>query len=142
MMRAYSVPNSRWAFKLAPPQLLGRAQKAYAAMESGEATDYALWKVVILRRYDINCDTYHQRFRNTTKTPEETYQELATRTPDLARKWAKESATREELLELVATEQVLNTLPEDVRIWVRERTPMTTAAAGQLAEDYRQARGL
>ena len=103
MMWAYSVPNSRWAFKLAP-QLLGRAQKAYVAMESGEATDYALWKVAILRRYDINCDTYHQRFQNTTKTPEETYRELATRTLDLARKWAKESATREELLELVATE--------------------------------------
>jgi len=58
MMTAYNVPNSRWAFKLAP-QLSGKAQKAYAAMESEQATDYAQVKEAILRRYDINCDHLH-----------------------------------------------------------------------------------
>ena len=37
-------------------------------------------------------------------------------------------------------EQLLNTLPEDVRVWVSERKPTTSAEAGQLAEDYLQAR--
>ena len=67
----------------------------------------------------------------TTRKADETYQELASRTLDLARKWTKECAKREELLEHVASEQnVKNTLPEDVRIWVREQKPKTTAVAG------------
>ena len=37
-------------------------------------------------------------------------------------------------------EQLLTTLPEDVRVWVTERKPRTAAEAGQLAEDYLQAR--
>ena len=38
-------------------------------------------------------------------------------------------------------EQLLNMLPEDVRVWVQERKPKTSAEAGELAEDYMQARG-
>ena len=37
-------------------------------------------------------------------------------------------------------EQLLTTLPEDVRMWVKERKPKTTTDAAQLAEDYLQAR--
>ena len=37
-------------------------------------------------------------------------------------------------------EQLLNALPEEVRIWVKERKPKTSAEAGQLADDYAQAR--
>ena len=46
----------------------------------------------------------------------------------------------EELRELIATEQVLRALPEGLRVWVQERKPKTAAEAGQLAEDYLQAR--
>ena len=37
-------------------------------------------------------------------------------------------------------EHLLATLPEDVHVWVTEQKPKTTAEAGQLAEDYLQAR--
>ena len=37
-------------------------------------------------------------------------------------------------------EQLLTTLPEDVRVWVTERKQKTAAEAGQLVEDYLQAR--
>lgn len=40
------------------------------------------------------------------KKPDQTYQELAIRTLELFDRWTKESATREDLLELVATEQL------------------------------------
>ena len=33
-------------------------------------------------------------------------------------------------------EQLMNTLPSDVHVWVRERKPDTVAGAGQLADDY------
>jgi len=34
----------------------------------------------------------------------------------------------------------VNTLPDDVRVWVKERKPKTSMEAGQLADDYVQAR--
>ena len=37
-------------------------------------------------------------------------------------------------------EQLVSTLPKNVRIWVKERKSKTSAEAGQLADDYAQAR--
>jgi len=42
----------------------------------------------------------------------------------------------DETHELVATEQLLNTLPQDIQIWVQERKPTTSSEAGRLADDY------
>ena len=39
----------------------------------------------------------------------------------------------------MTAEQVLNVLPCDVQVWVRERKPRTSEEVGQLAEDYLQA---
>ena len=39
-------------------------------------------------------------------------------------------------------EQFLSTLPENVRVWVKERKPKSSTEASQLADDYMQARRL
>ena len=70
----------------------------------------------------------------------ETNRELAARLGDLAEKWTQGCETKEEQKDLVILEQLVNTLPEDVRIWVKERKPKTSMEAGQLADDYIQAR--
>ena len=138
-MTAYEVDKSRWSYMLAP-QLTGKAQRAFAAMEAERSGDYDAVKDAILRRYDINEKAYRQRLRASAKKGEETYRELATRTMELTQKWTKECKTKQDVLEMIATEQLLNTVSEEVRVWVRERKPKTTAEAGQLAEDYVQAR--
>ena len=43
-------------------------------------------------------------------------------------------------MEVVAQEQLLNTLPINVRVCVHERKPTTCLEAGQLADDYAPAR--
>ena len=60
-MQAYKVPNERWVYKLAS-QLTGRAQQAYAAMPTADAGKYEEVKAAKQRRYDINAETYWQRF--------------------------------------------------------------------------------
>ena len=139
MMGAYDVPRARWVFKLAP-QLSGKAQKAYTALSAEDAVEYDKVKDAILARYDINLETYRRRFREATKGPEETYRQLATRILDSAKQWTRDCTSVGELRELIATEQVLRALPESIRVWVHERKPKTAAEAGQLAEDYLQAR--
>ena len=127
--------------KLAP-QLTGKAQQAYTALNATDATDYDKVKEAILARYDINCETYRRRFRTATKQPGETHRELATRIRDLVCTWTRDCKTVDEIREVVAVEQLLDSLPHDVSIWVRERKPDKVYSAGQLAEDYLQARGL
>lgn len=137
-MGTYRVGRSYWLFMLAP-QLTGRAQRAFAAMEAERSGDYDALKDTILARYNINNEAYRQRFRAFTKK-EETYCELATHVMDLAQKWTKGCTTKEEVLEAVDTEQLLNTMPEDVQVWVHECKPEAATEAGQLAEDFVQAR--
>ena len=66
MMDAYEVPQSRWSFKLAP-QLIGRAQQAYAGLTPDDAKDYKKLKGAILKRYGVNERTTY----NGSDKPEE-----------------------------------------------------------------------
>ena len=67
-------------------------------------------------------------------------QEMATRVMELVQKWMAECTTVQEVLEMVGTEQLLNSMGEDVRVWVRERKPKMCAGAGELEDDYELAR--
>ena len=131
------MDRARWPFKLAP-QLTGKAQQAYAALSPEDANSYDSVKAAILRRYNINEETYRQRFWGTTMKPGETPRELVTRLHDLVTKWGKDCKDVNNVFDMMVREQLLNTLPEEVRVWVRERKPKSCEEAGQLAEDYLQ----
>ena len=83
MMNVYGIQSTRWAHKLAP-LLTVKAQQAYAAMD---ARDYEKVKQAVLWRYDINEETYRQRFRGIKRKEGESYTEVTTRLNELARKW-------------------------------------------------------
>ena len=140
MMVAYGVPKDRWVFRVAP-QLTGKAQQAYAAMAAEDTGDYDQLKAAIFQRYSITEETYRVRFRSVARAREESYTEMATRVMDLARKWTRKCADVDEVQEIIAVEQLLNSMPVGIRIWVRERKPKTVAEAGRLADDYAEARG-
>ncbi len=75
LMTAYEVPENRWAFKLAP-QL---------ALSVEAASSYVEVKEAILCRYNVNEETYRQRFRTASVKTEETTRELRVRLEDLAK---------------------------------------------------------
>ena len=66
MMKAFEVKKEKWVFKLAP-QLTGKAQQAFTAMNPENTADYSEVKKAILRRYNIREETYRQRFRTAKK---------------------------------------------------------------------------
>ena len=82
------------------------------------------------------------KFRAVSRRAEESYSEMATRTMDLLHKWTRGCERLADALEMFAMEQLLNSVPVGVRIWVSERKPKTVAEAGRLADDYAQARNL
>ena len=73
----HKVERSCWSYMLAP-QLIGRAQKVFAAMETKQLGNYNALKDDILTRCNINEEAYCQRFRGFSKKGEETYRELVT----------------------------------------------------------------
>ena len=96
--------------------------------------------ISILRRYGINEESYRQRFRASKPKEREAYSEMAIRLEDLFDKWMAECKTVADVREKIVIEQLLNTMPGDLKIWVAERKPATSAEAGALADDYLQAR--
>ena len=121
--------DEMWMLRLAP-QRTGKAQQAYAMLSAGDTTDYSKVKEAILRRYDISEETYRQRFRGERRKAEEAYVELSARLRDLAGKWMAVGHTVEEVLEKLVVEQLVNTMPAELRIWVAERKPKTGLEAG------------
>ena len=138
-MVAYDVPRGHWVFKLAP-QLSGKAQQAYAAMDAAESSNYERVREAILLRYDIDQESYRQRFRMAKRKESETNRELTTRLQDLVKKWMKKCETITEVKDLIVMEQLVKTLPGDIGIFVVERQPKTTVEAAKLADDYHLAR--
>ena len=137
MMRVYRVNEDFWAFKFAA-QLTGRAHQAYAALNADDTAQYKRVMAAILRRYDINKEMYRQHFR-TWRKEGEAYVKLAIRLQDLLKKWVAECETLEVVLEKVTTDQLLNTMPADLKILVGEQKPKSASEAGQLVDDYMQA---
>jgi hypothetical protein len=119
----YQLPREIWAQKLAP-LLTGKAQAAYACMDVEKIGDYDELKRAILRRYDINEETYRQRFRSYRKETEESYAELAIRLTALFNKWVQpRNKTKGEVTGVMILEQLLDMMPSELKVWVRERKP-------------------
>ena len=57
--------------------LSGKVMAAYAALTPEDAVDYGKVKDAIVRRYEINEETYHQQFRQDRKKGHESYREFA-----------------------------------------------------------------
>ena len=121
------------------PQLAGKAQQAYAAMDVSQAGEYVEVKM-ILRKYGVNQESYSQKYHTARKGQGETHQDLALRIEDLNRKWTRDCQSVEEIRDLMNTEQLLEVLPSYLSTWVRERKPTMGVEAGELADEYVEAR--
>ena len=88
-MEAHEIEHGKWPVLLGP-QLTGKAQQAYAALSSKDSKFFTKVKEVTFKQYDINQETYHQRFRAVKPKEGESPTEIVTRLTDMAPKWLKE----------------------------------------------------
>ncbi|XP_024117599.1 uncharacterized protein LOC112139127, partial [Oryzias melastigma] len=70
--------ESDWVFRLIP-LLTGKARSAYVNMDVDDSLDYEKVKTAILHKYDINPESYRQRFRSLDVGPDESPKELYAR---------------------------------------------------------------
>uniref|UniRef100_A0A1X7TB93 CCHC-type domain-containing protein n=1 Tax=Amphimedon queenslandica TaxID=400682 RepID=A0A1X7TB93_AMPQE len=125
-----------WVLKLVP-LLTGRALAAYANKDQEAAKDYGNVKKAILQRFDINEETYRQRFWTMKKAETQSYIELGVQLKDLFRKWtAVAKDNPEELAEIMVMEQLQNNMQGDLQVWIREKKTKTVVEAATQAGNY------
>ncbi|KAL7841317.1 hypothetical protein SRHO_G00250080 [Serrasalmus rhombeus] len=140
MAQAAKWPVEIWAVHLVP-LLDGKARAAYVAMEGEETGDYSKIKGALLRKYEINKETYRQRFRVCAVQDGETPRELFTRLKSLYEKWMTPQAkSKEEIGATIIMEQYLSMVSPELRRWIIERNPSTAVEAVHMAEAFVAAR--
>ena len=138
LMQVEEAEEATWSFWLAP-QLTGNPQHAYADRQDTDILDYGKVTAAIFKCYNIREETYHQRFRIVKRKHKDSYSELVVRLEDLGQKWMAGCKSVEEVMEKVLMEQLLNTMPHNLRNLFTERKPGTGPEASQLVDDYIQA---
>ncbi|XP_039674220.1 zinc finger protein 213-like [Perca fluviatilis] len=110
-------------------------------MSLADSRDYMKVKQAVLDKFNISAETYRQRFRSKTVVAGETAKELQARLKDLMGKWlVPELLTNEEVCDRIVLEQFLDMLHPELQVWVRERTPASSAQAADLVETFMAAR--
>lgn len=135
LAEVYKWPKEDWAIHLVP-LLTGKARSAFVAMSPAYTSDYEKVKD-ILKKYEVNAETYRLRFRTLNTPADKSPMELCVCLKDLFSKWVKfNESTKRDLMETMVLEQYLRVLYPEVRTWVKERDPVTAEEAAKLVEAY------
>ncbi|XP_016533291.1 uncharacterized protein LOC103146684 [Poecilia formosa] len=140
MAAAYRWQKADWVFRLIP-LLTGRARGAYVHMNIDDSLDYDKVKSAILLKYDINPESYRQKFRSLEVKPDESPRELYARLKELYGKWIQpRGKTVHDISEIIILEQFLRMLSPELQVWIREHNPESARRAAELADVFVAAR--
>ncbi|XP_077485302.1 uncharacterized protein LOC144095436 [Amblyomma americanum] len=117
-----------------------------ARLNAKEADDYEKVKASLLRKYRLSAEEFRQRFRGASKKSSESYAEFAFSLKANLTEWLKGAEaydTKDKVVECVGLEQVYNSIPEAVKLWVQDRENVSTVEkAAELADEYATRRKL
>lgn len=102
---------------------------SFVSLGSDDAAKYVEVKKAILHQYDVNDETHRRRFSQDRKKPEESYCNWGDRLHDHFRWW-----TKDQEMSLMIMDQFIHGVPEDLRIWLRERKPKNMQGAMGMVE--------
>ena len=119
--------------------LTGKSREIFFKMREEDRHNYSKIKAAIFEAYQLNAEEYRIKFRQTKREGRDSYKEHVQKLEYYLKKWIELSdidQTYEDLFDLVLREQVLDTLPADISIFVKDREPQTAEEIGQIASQY------
>lgn len=144
MCERHSFTRDTWPQRLLA-LLPGEASQVVARLSAGEAGDYDLVKSSLLSKYKLSTEEFRRRFRTGRKKANESFVEFACSLTDNLVEWIKGSSAEGDfgkLQNLICLEQFYECLPDNIRLWVRDRqVGVCVKKAGQLADEYVTSRG-
>ena len=135
--------KENWAGQLSA-LLTGKALDTYSRLSEEEACDFDDLKAALLERYGLTAEGYRQKLRNTSPETDESPSQFLCRINMYLRRWIELSGTDasyEELFDLIATEQFLNSCPRQLTVHLKERGWAAPADLTENAVKYLSAHG-
>lgn len=114
-----SWPKGYWPI-IAQTSFKGKGLSTYLSLMTDQQKDYSIVKESILQAYQLTPEFYQSKFRNSARTPNQTFIEYAHLLRKLHNRWiaSRGVTTFDQLRELMVLEQYLNTLPYDIRVYL------------------------
>ncbi|KAL2093009.1 hypothetical protein ACEWY4_010321 [Coilia grayii] len=92
-------------------------------------------RIAMATKFEIDSETYRQRFRSKQVLEGETPRELQARLRDLFQKWpCPQERSTEEVAELIILEQFLWMVNPEIRTWIKEHNPQRGRRGLQLGD--------
>ena len=136
--RSLKWPEEEWTLLL-QSSLIGKAREVYSALSIDDSAQYDVVKSAILKAYELVPEAYRQKFRNTTKTDNQTYVEFARVKESLFDRWCTSKDIDEDfvkLRQLVLVEEFKNCVSRNVKTYLDEKKAENLKEAAVLADDY------
>ncbi|XP_055891103.1 uncharacterized protein LOC129927237 [Biomphalaria glabrata] len=140
--RFYGLPEEKWCFRLSQC-LRGKAYEVYSKLPSGRREDYPALKQALLVQFELTAEAYHKKFRSSRLERRETYGNLCERLDKYLIRWHALSQlpeTFDGLACLVLSEQLLECMSPEVRVYVKEQQATAPADIASAADRYLNAR--
>ncbi|XP_075060710.1 uncharacterized protein LOC142145886 [Mixophyes fleayi] len=135
--RQYGLAKDQWAQYLTPG-LRGKALEAFADLPPEMDGNYEAIKSALLQRFNITPEAHRQKFRDLKRSASESYSGLVAQLCASFKQWVGglQITTFDALQDLMIQEQFLTLCPADVKEWVVDRDPTSSAEAARLANKY------
>ncbi|XP_075056495.1 uncharacterized protein LOC142142509 [Mixophyes fleayi] len=135
--RQYGLAKDQWAQYLTPG-LRGKALEAFADLPPEMDGNYEAIKSALLQRFNITPEAHRQKFRDLKLSASDTYSGLVAQLCAFFKQWVGglQITTFDALQDLMIQEQFLTLCPADVKKWVVDRDPASSAEAARLADKY------
>ncbi|XP_055882149.1 uncharacterized protein LOC129925752 [Biomphalaria glabrata] len=140
--RFYGLPEEKWCFRLSQC-LRGKAYEVYSKLPSGQREDYTALKQALLVQFELTAEAYHKKFRSSRLERRETYGNLCERLDKYLVRWhalSRLPETFDGLACLVLSEQLLECMSPEVRVYVKEQQATAPADIASAADRYLNAR--
>uniref|UniRef100_A0A2C9LW40 Uncharacterized protein n=1 Tax=Biomphalaria glabrata TaxID=6526 RepID=A0A2C9LW40_BIOGL len=140
--RFYGLPEEKWCFRLSQC-LRGKAYEVYSKLPSGQREDYTALKQALLVQFELTAEAYHKKFRSSRLERRETYGNLCERLDKYLVRWHALSQLQETfdgLACLILSEQLLECMSPEVRVYVKEQQATAPADIASAADRYLNAR--
>lgn len=131
-------PKGFWTLML-QSTLVGKAEKAYAALSIEQSSDYGIVKQAILAAYELVPEAYRQKFRNSRKQEAETFLEFASNKEHLFDRWCESVEIGQDfrkMRELMLVEEFKRCIPKEIKTHLDEQRILTLHDAAISADNY------
>lgn len=138
---AMHLPKEAWIGNLSY-HLNDKSRSVFLEMAEIEMNNYETIRNKILQAHQLTAEHYRCKFRQSSKKSNEDFILWARRTRRYLNSWMEVAQAKDsrEILEQITIEKLLDSVSEELQIWLREKNIKTADEFGRLANEFVQAR--